>query len=148
MLVAKIFFNCLARVYARARARVAFAGYTSLLPSLRYGACFNLLRKSKQGNHGWFFLKKNLNTAKRSVAVRLFPDGEGLSEGQAFPLPGSAKKMRWCRVRACPCVWIFRTEPGHRFRATAMERHCNGAAFMGSLPFLPRRGLRLWVVPV
>ena len=49
------------------------------------------------------FFEKNLNTAKRSVAVRLFPDGEGLSEGQAFPLPGSAKKMRWCRVRACPC---------------------------------------------
>lgn len=62
MLVAKIFFNCLARVYARARARVAFAGCTSPLPSLRYGACINLLRKSTQGYRGWFFFEKPDNS--------------------------------------------------------------------------------------
>lgn len=80
------------------------------------------------------FFEKNLNTAKRSVAVRLFPDGEGLSEGQAFPLPGSAKKMRWCRVRACPCE-VFPDGAG-----ASLQGHCNGASLQWSrVPgFAPR----------
>lgn len=37
-----------------------------------------------------------------SRCATLFLDGEGLSEGQAFPLPSATKKIAVDWVRACP----------------------------------------------
>lgn len=61
-----------------------------------------------------------------SRCAKLFLDGEGLSEGQAFPLPSATKKLRLTGF-GLALARSFRTEPGHRFMG-----HCNGASLQWS----------------